>query len=51
MFEHDETVFLDKGLPGETIVTIIAFSKKFRVKVEDANGHILIVSLLRLSKP
>jgi hypothetical protein len=51
MYEVGEYVFLDRGLPGEEIVTIIAFSKKMLVKVEDAQGQIKTVSIYRLSKP
>lgn len=51
MFEVDEVVFLDRGLPSEAIVTIIAFSKKMLVKVEDEKGHKRVVALFRLSKP
>jgi hypothetical protein len=51
MLEKDETVILDKGFPGEAIVTIIAFSKKMLVKVEDTQGQTRVVSLFRLSKP
>lgn len=51
MFEVDEVVILDKGLPGETIVTIQAFSKKMLVKVKDNNGQFQVVSLFRLSNP
>lgn len=51
MLELDETVILDKGLPGEAIVTIVAFSKKMLVRVEDVKGQTCIVSLFRLSRP
>lgn len=52
MFEVDEVVFLDRGLPSEAIVTIVAFNaKKLLVKVEDAQGQAQVVSLYRLSKP
>ena len=51
MFEEQQTVILDKGLPSEAIVTIIAFSKRMRVKVEDILGQTHIVSLFRLSNP
>ena len=51
MLELDETVILDKGLPGEAVVTILAFSKKMLVKVEDIKGQTCVVSLFRLSKP
>jgi hypothetical protein len=51
MLEKDEAVILDKGLPGEAIVTIISFSKKMLVKVEDSQGQAQVVSLFRLSKP
>jgi hypothetical protein len=51
MFEVDEVVFLDRGLATEAIVTIIAFSKKMLVKVEDAKGQVRVVSIFRLSKP
>jgi hypothetical protein len=51
MREVDEVVFLDRGLPTEAIVTIIAFSKKLLVKVEDDKGQTFVVSVFRLSKP
>lgn len=51
MFDVDEVVFLDRGLPTEEIVTIIAFSRKLLVKVEDSKGQMKVVSIYRLSKP
>ena len=51
MFEIDEVVILDKGLPGETIVTIKAFSKRMLVKVIDNAGQSQVVSVFRLSNP
>lgn len=51
MFEEQQTVILDKGLPCEAIVTILAFSKKMLVKVSNAMGQVLVVSLYRLSNP
>jgi hypothetical protein len=55
MFEKEETVVLDDGLPGKCFVTILRFiddeEDTLMVKVRDQHQQIFIVSIYRLSKP
>lgn len=55
MFEVDESVMLDMGLPGQCFVIILEFldddEYKLQARVRDFTGQEHIVSIFRLYKP
>jgi hypothetical protein len=50
-FQEEETVWLDKGFCGQSLVTIVRFHGEMYCTVKDECGNKWTVMIYRLSKP